>query len=683
MKFKSISSKFMLPMILILCIFAATILGITGNLLQDTYHSQIIKQDSEINGFITQSVGNFMNKAYAVTEELAYSRAILTMNGKLQDPVVKGTAQRNDYFELIYIQDTNGNQTARSVGELGNRANRWWFKQMMEVQKPFISKSYYSVSTNMACASIFYPLTSGNQMKGILATDIKLTTLQSLIEEASDIENDRISFIIDGEGTILAHPESVYYEELYNYKTLTKTISQKDSNGNTLYDKEGNIITSEEPIEISEGFSEVISNVMSGKSGSKEVIYNNLSYYASYSPVELDGFSDTWSVITLHNKNKALSLLQKVNKAGITVTIIAIIVAIILVLVITRTITKPIKLCLNSLELLAEGNLTAATHEVRGNDESARLLININKTTHTLENILLEINSFVDKIANGDFSETISNEFHGEFNNLVASLKSINENMRETIIQINTYATALITGIQDFDASIQVLADGTSDQASATEELFASLTGITEEVKQNSNNTNIADEMMASTIKELDEGNKNLQKLANSMNNIETNSNEIRSITNLMQSIASQTNLLSMNASVEAARAGEAGKGFAVVASEIRNLAAQCNHATAKTAELINKTCSNVKDGMDDLDIAVKSLKNIAEKNQYTDKLINNISIATKDQSEAITQIHAALEQIALVTQNNSSTAHENAQTSKEMMYYAGQLKKILSKYNY
>ena len=74
MKFRSISSKFMFPMILILSIFAATILGITGNLLQDTYHRQIIKQDSEINSFIAQSVGNFMNKAYAVTEELAYSK---------------------------------------------------------------------------------------------------------------------------------------------------------------------------------------------------------------------------------------------------------------------------------------------------------------------------------------------------------------------------------------------------------------------------------------------------------------------------------------------------------------------------------------------------------------------------------------------------------------------------------
>lgn len=683
MKFKSISSKFMFPMILILSIFAATILGITGNLLQDTYHSQIIKQDNEINGFIAQSVENFMNKAYAVTEELAYSKAVLTMNSKLQASAVKGTAQRNDYFELIYIQDTNGDQTARSVGELGNRANRWWFKQMMEVQKPFISKSYYSISTNMACASIFYPLMSDNQMTGILATDIKLATLQSLIEESSDMENGRISFIIDGEGTILAHPESIYYEELYNYKTLTKTISKKDSDGNTLYDNEGNIITTEKPIRISEGFSEVISNVMSGKSGSAEVMYNNTPYYASYSHVELDGFSDTWSVITLHNKDQALSLLQKVNKSGITVTIIAIIVAIILVLVVARTITRPIRLCLNSLELLAEGNLTPATHKIRGNDESSRLLININKTTHTLKDIMLEINSFAEKIANGDFSETISNEFNGEFSNLVASLKSINESMGETIRHINTNAASLITGIQNFDVSVQVLADGTSDQASATEELFASLTGITEEVKQNSNNTKLADEMMASTIKELEEGNKNLQKLANSMNNIEANSNEISSITNLMQSIAAQTNLLSMNASVEAARAGEAGKGFAVVASEIRNLAAQCNSAAAKTAGLIDKTCHNVKDGMEDLDIALESLNNIAEKNQYTDKLINNISMATKDQTEAITQIHAALEQIALVTQNNSSTAHANAQTSKEMMHYAGQLQKILSKYTY
>lgn len=683
MKFKSIFSKFMFPMILILCIFAITILGITGNFLRSTYNNQIVKHDSEINNSISQAVESFMNKAYAITEELAFSNPVLTMNGRVQDPIVKGVAERNDYFELIYIQDTNGDQTSRSTGELSNRAGRWWFIETMEKQKPFISKSYYSVSTNMACASIFYPLIRNNRIKGVLATDIKLATLQSLVEEYSDTADGKMSFIIDGEGTILAHPESVYYEELYNYKNLTRTISLKDDNGETLYDGSGNIITEERPIRVSEDFSKIVSDVMSGKSGSTEVTYNDTSYYASYSPVELDGYSDTWSVITLHDKEKALSLIQKVNQSGITVTVVAIILAILLIALITRSITRPIKLSLERLKLLSEGDLTTVIPKVNGNDECAGLLNNTNKTIGTLKDILQEINIFAKKIADGDFSETIQGQFSGEFSQLASSLASINGSMVKTINQINVASKALISGTQNFGASAQTLADGTSDQASATEELFASLTGITDEIKQTSSNTKKANEMMSLIVKELDEGNRNLHKLADTMNIIEENSNEVNSITNLMQGIAAQTNLLSMNASVEAARAGEAGKGFAVVASEIRSLAAQCNDAALKTAELIGKTCNNVTDSMKDLDIAVKSLESIEEKNQATNNLVNSIATATEDQSDAITQIHEALEQIAIVTQSNSATAHENANTSKEMMYHAEQLKNILDRYNY
>lgn len=683
MRFKSIFSKFMFPVILVLCIFAISILGITGNLLKGTYKEQIIKHDSELNSSIAQSVGSFMNKAYAITEELAFTEPVLAMDGRAQAPLVKGMAERNKYFELIYIQDTNGDQTARSVGELGNRANRWWFLQMMELKKPFISKSYYSISTNMACASVFYPIMQDNNIKGILATDIKLATLQSLIEKYSDKDEDKISFIIDGEGTILAHPESVYYEELYNYKKLTRTISKKDSKGQIIYDENGNILTEEKPVKVSEGFSKIVSDVMAGKSGSAEVIYNNGSYYASYSPVELDGYSDTWSVITLHNKEKALSLLDRVNKAGIMVTSAAVIFAALLIALITRTVTKPIKLSLNRLKLLAEGDFTTVIPKVKGSDECAGLLDNINKTAGILKNVMQEINSFASKIADGDFCEKIPSGFNGEFNQLVSLLELINESMAKTIKQINISASVLISGIKKFDVSARTLADGTSDQASATEELFASLTGITDEIKQNSINTIKASEMMASTLRELKEGNQNLDKLSDTMKIIETNSNEINSITHLMQSIAAETNLLSMNASVEASKAGEAGKGFAVVASEIRNLASQCNAAALKTAGLISKTCNNIQDSMEDLKITVASLKNVEEKNQITDSLVNSISQATEDQSEAIEQIHAALEQIAIVTQNNSHTAHENADTSKEMMHYAEQLNNILEKYNY
>ncbi len=226
---------------------------------------------------------------------------------------------------------------------------------------------------------------------------------------------------------------------------------------------------------------------MTGKSGSKEVIYNGKEYYASYSPVELDGYSDTWSVVTLHNKENALSLLQKVNKSGITVTIVA------------------------------DGDLTTVIPKVKGNDESAGLLININKTIGTLKEIIQEINTFAKRIADGNFNGKISNEFKGEFNDLASSLALINESMVTTINHINTAVAAIISGAKNFDVSAQTLADGTSDQASATEELFASLTGITEEIKQTSYNTKQAGEMMSLIVKEVDEGNRNLQKLTDTM----------------------------------------------------------------------------------------------------------------------------------------------------------------------
>lgn len=673
----------MFPMVLILCIFASTILGVTGKHLKDTYNTQIINQISETNSFITQSVGSFMDKAYSITEELAYSDLVLSMNGAVQMPVVTGTAERNDYFELIYIQDTNGDQTARSSGELGNRADRWWFSQTMELKKPFISKSYYSINTDMACASIFYPLFKNSKMTGILATDIKLTTLQSLVEEYSETGDDRISFIIDGEGTVLAHPESVYYEELYNYKNLTRTIAQKDNDGNVLYDESGNILTKDVPVDVPENFSSMVEKVMSGKSGTAEVTYNGATYYSSYSPVELDGHSDTWSVITLYNKENALSLIQKVNKSGISVTIIAVILAILLIALITKTITKPVKLCLDRLKLLAEGDLATFVPETRGHDESAGLLTSLNKTISTLNNIMHEINNFASRIADGNFNGTILDGFQGEFSHLAALLTSISESMGETIRQIDTASAAIISCARSTDISAQSLAASATDQADAVNELFSSLTEITGKINTNAGHTREADKMMGQTAMELEESNTNLQNLVNSMKTIEENSNEIKSITDLMQNIASQTNLLSMNASIEASRTGTAGKGFAVVASEIRDLAEKCNTAATDTAGLISKTCNNVKDGMESLDLTVASLVNAADKNQETCSLINSIALATDEQSEAITHIQSTLEHISSVTHNNSQIAQDNADTSKEMMKHAEKLKMMLDRYNY
>lgn len=683
MHIKSIFIKIMFPMLLIVCITAMAIMSITGRLFDNAYEAQIKNQSRDSSNSISQLVESFMNKAYKLTEALASSEEILTMENKIQTPIVEGTAERNDYFELIYIQDMNGDQTARSSGELGNRANRWWFTQMLEMNEPFVSKSYYSVNTNMACASIFFPLIKENNTIGVFATDIKLTMLQSLVEQYSDVEEGKISYIIDGEGTVVAHPESVYYEELYNYKNKTRTIAKKDHAGNTLYDDEGNIVTEELAIEISKEYEDLISSVLEGKSGLSEIRENETDYYASYAPVQLDGSSDSWAVVTLQDKEKAMSLMNRMNHTGLCITVVSILLAMILIALITRTITKPIKLSHERLEQLSEGDLTSVVPRVNGKDESAQLIDNLNKTTAILGEIIQEINHFVQGIVQGDFRQIVSVDAKGEFNVLISSLTTIADSIGKTLRDINSCASLLMNELSTFDHAAQSLADGTTNQASAVEEISSSLMGISEKIVKNAQNSQNADKMMFSVRTQLQEAGEELEKLINAMRVIVADSEEISSISKIMQNIALKTNLLSMNASVEASRAGDAGKGFAVVAAEIRELSKQCNEAAVNTSDLIEKTRENVQTGMEDLNATVSSIHSVSENNEKTSHLLSEISEMTSEQAEAIKEISTALHQISEITQGNSATASDSAQVSLNMKRQAEKLMQLLSSYKY
>ncbi len=683
MKIQRIFIKIMLPMLLTVCLSAVAILYVTGRLFDSAYETQIMNQNSDSCSFIAQSVESFMSRAYSITEELANSEAILTMEHDVQTPIVEGTAARNDYFELIYIQDMNGDQTARSSGELGNRANRWWFTLMLEKEQPFVSKSYYSVNTNMTCASIFFPLMRNAEMIGIFATDIKLVTLQSLVEQFSDVEMGKISYIIDGEGNVVAHPESIYYEELYNYKTLTKTVTKKDETGETVYDADGNIVTEELPIQISDEYADVIDSVMAGKTGSAQITDNGVTYFADYAPVRLQGSSDSWAVVTLQDKAKAMEVMNRMNRTGILITVLAVLLALLIIFGIAHTITKPIKLSHKRLQQLSEGDLTTVVPNVKGKDESAQLLKDLNETIEVLRDIVGQINTSVKNIAEGDFKQTISSKVKGEFETLVSSLNTIVGSMGSTLYQINTYANQFLDGLSTFDEAARSLADGTMSQAGAVEQLSSTMNGISDNVVENAKNSRDADRMMTSVREQLQECDEDLNHLISAMEAIENDAEEISSITKLMQDIASKTHLLSMNASVEAARAGKAGESFAVVALEIRNLANQCGDANVETTELIEKTRNNVRAGMESLKATVSSIQSVSAQNNSAGQLISDISAATSEQSDAIIQINTTLQQISTTTQSNSETASESAHTSARMKQQAEELKRLLQSYQY
>ncbi|MCL2440303.1 MAG: ATP-binding protein [Treponema sp.] len=313
--------RFFIVSIFIIVILLVVIPLTTIYILTKAYDDQIRNETTKTSAFIRKTVRSFVDGAYNLSSELATNPAILTMKNDILSPILADCVNRNDYMVLLYITGMDGMQIARSSGQLGDRSGRFWFKQMKVTGQPFVSPSYYSLTGNMPCTSIFLPMCQSNsdEMIGIFGADIDLIYLQQLAEQFANPESGLHSFIIDGEGVVIAHPDYRYLETLTNYKTLIRTVSVMDEHGNALLNPDTSVVTMEEEFTVSDSFSKMITSVMSGNSGLDVVEYNGTSYYMSYEPINLPGYSDSWSVVTMQNRSIAMSA---VSRLIIQVTII-------------------------------------------------------------------------------------------------------------------------------------------------------------------------------------------------------------------------------------------------------------------------------------------------------------------------------------------------------------------------
>lgn len=117
--------------------------------------------------------------------------------------------------------------------------------------------------------------------------------------------------------------------------------------------------------------------------------------------------------------------------------------------------------------------------------------------------------------------------------------------------------------------------------------------------------------------------------------------------------IAFQTNLLALNTAVEAAQTGRQDHGFAVVASEVRSLAARCREAVDNVKERIHHTAVDCSNAL--VDESGETIEEIASFIQTVGHIVSEIAMASRDQSEGVRQINAALIQMDGMVQQNAS----------------------------
>ena len=225
------------------------------------------------------------------------------------------------------------------------------------------------------------------------------------------------------------------------------------------------------------------------------------------------------------------------------------------------------------------------------------------------------------------------------------------------------------------------MATGTGEQASAVEELTATIATITQMAMDAAESTTAAYNNMILSVQEAEKEREQMQELQNEMAQIKAISGEIEKIITTIEAIADQTSLLSLNASIEAARAGEAGRGFAVVADEIGKLATDSAHAVVDTKALISKTVEEIDKGNQVTENTAKGFEKIIRDLEMFAETTKGASETSIAQAEALRQIEAGVEQISGVTQANAAASEECSAISEELAARAEELDSLVKKF--
>ncbi len=211
------------------------------------------------------------------------------------------------------------------------------------------------------------------------------------------------------------------------------------------------------------------------------------------------------------------------------------------------------------------------------------------------------------------------------------------------------------------------LAENATAQAASLEETSASLEEISSVTDRNAESAASANDLMQNAMTVMADADRTMDQLDQAMSDITSANEETNRIIQTIEAIAFQTNLLALNAAVEAARAGEAGSGFAVVAQEVRNLATRTAEAAKNTTELLESTNQRVIHGVELLSATEKAFKNAVGQSGETARFLEEITAASREQSESISHVSTAIHELDEVTQQNSQNAEGASQIASDM----------------
>lgn len=271
------------------------------------------------------------------------------------------------------------------------------------------------------------------------------------------------------------------------------------------------------------------------------------------------------------------------------------------------------------------------------------------------------------QLSNGDLTAVIRKPFVGSYEELRVDYNQTVQTLGSAMREIAENAESINNQTGDISKTADGLSRRTENTAATLEQTAAALDELTASVKVAASGAAEADKAVRDAKLNAEQSGDVVLETVSAMDQISESSDKITSIIKVIDDIAFQTNLLALNAGVEAARAGDAGRGFAVVASEVRALAQRSSDAAREINELIAKSGSQVKKGVDLVGRTGRALQSIVSSVSTISDLVSRIAESSQQQSLNLAEINQSVNQLDQSTQQNAARLEETTAASESL----------------
>ena len=374
-------------------------------------------------------------------------------------------------------------------------------------------------------------------------------------------------------------------------------------------------------------------------------------------------------LLALENKlsegqyNFAMGSFQKVLIISIGVLAAAVVFSLLISFFMTKLITAPINKTIEVIENVSKGDLTQRV-DVVSNDEIGEMSRHFNAFVEKLHQAIVHVARSSDDVSSAA-------------NTLDSAAEQMATGVEEAAAQVNSVATA-------------------SEEMSTTSSEIAQNCVMAAKSSEKANNAATAGEgIIQETVNVMKRINGRVKESAGIIKSLGARSDQIGKVVGLINDIADQTNLLALNAAIEAARAGEHGRGFAVVADEVRKLAERTTEATKEIGDTIEAMQGETKNAVSSMEEGVKevevgsveaeksgdALNDILKQINAATVEINQIAVASEQQTATTNEIANNIQQISEVMHDTSKRIQDNASASSQLAGLAKDLQKLVGQF--